>query len=66
MILYYSDYTLTFRLTTRQGDPEPAIVLRRFLKHALRAWGLRCLRIEPAGAEPTAVEADGAAGPGDR
>jgi hypothetical protein len=62
-------YRLTLRAT---GDGPPAIIrLRRFLKAALRGYGLRCLSVEempekPSSCPATASEqAEEAHGPGD-
>ena len=38
------DFRLVLR--PRPGGPPPIIRLRRLLKAALRAFGLRCLRVE--------------------
>jgi hypothetical protein len=66
MILYRTTYNLTLQLATRAGDPPPEIPLRHLLKHALRAWGIRCLKVAPAATpgEPRDVEAAAGAAEG--
>lgn len=41
------------RVTLQADGPGPPVEvrLRRWLKAALRAWGLRCVRVEPADVE---------------
>jgi hypothetical protein len=53
--LYHTDYALTLRVTTRDGDPPPEVVLRAALKALLRSHGCRCVALrEAAGPTPTA------------
>jgi hypothetical protein len=56
--------TFNVVLTALPGWGVPAVVrLRRFLKAALRAYGLRCIEVVEVPAAPPAGERDG---PGDK
>lgn len=48
MKLYHTDFDLTVRVVTREGDPPPAVVLRRLVKHLGRAWDIKVLRAATA------------------
>jgi hypothetical protein len=47
-------FALTLQAVPGWGDVPVIIRLRKFLKAALRAWGLRCIRCEEIPAEPAA------------
>jgi hypothetical protein len=52
-------------LTSEGNNPIPTMIrLRKFLKLALRAFGLRCVAVVQEGSEPTGGQghADGAGG----
>jgi hypothetical protein len=46
------------------GGAPAAVRLRRFLKAALRSFGLRCVRVAPAGEGPEALTGGAGAVPG--
>jgi len=65
-LLYHEDYLVTLRLDVREGDRvPPAVCLRSALKTLLRAYGVRCRRIEALAVPPPPcpAEARAAAGP---
>jgi hypothetical protein len=61
--LYTTDYLLTVRVSTRDGDPPPEIVLRAVLKALLRTHGVRCRAVGPGLPQDATKSPEAAAGP---
>jgi hypothetical protein len=63
--LLKTDYVLMLRITTRDGDPPPEIVLRAALKTLLRRHGVRVVAAAPGVAQDATKPTPPAAGPVD-
>jgi hypothetical protein len=48
MKLFHTDFRVVLRITTREGDPPPAIVLCRVLKALLRCFDVQCRDVAEA------------------
>ncbi len=48
-----AEYDLRLRFATSADDPAGLRRLRAFLKAALRSYGIRCVRIQPASVTPS-------------
>jgi hypothetical protein len=57
-------FAIVLQATTDRDDVPAIIRLRRFLKMALRSYGLRCVEIKPADEQMDDTEATAQAGQG--